>query len=317
MISTETKKQACKGVFDLITSMTVESLIQNTPVMLRDDGRVFTGSGVILAKDSTKRKMWVATAKHNIWFYCSKKVGYAGDPATWSEDDAQTKGNLLKTKFKNEVRVHYQAVDVTHTDPNSDMPTSFASANIDKILFSEAGFQYDACLLEVSYEPEATPRIAFFDYFSREPALRPAVKKIRDIQTTGELPARTHLIQAGFGKQGQKNTSGELKDGQLLFKVSEFKTDGTPGTYYDEHVDAYNNVFLLNSTDKWTTLSGDSGGPLFAVSPDSCFVLGVTLGSDSFAREDDEPETLQADPDGKYNNTATSLLAVYEALLSG
>src|SRR5688572_13662363 len=147
MISTTEKTNECSELLEGLNMVTVDPFIRNTPVMLRDDSSSFTGSGVILAKDSTRRKMWVATAKHNIWFYYSKKTGYPGHPATWSMGQVQTNEQKLRKKFTDEVRVHYQAADLTQTDQNGDVPTSFAVTDIDKIVFVDDGFQYDACLL--------------------------------------------------------------------------------------------------------------------------------------------------------------------------
>lgn len=311
MISPSNRNDACTKILETL-SLSAELIARFTPVMLRDKGASFTGSGVILLNDPSRKEMWVATAKHNIWFYASSKGGYPGDPVTWIEKNEKANDLQIQRLFLTDVEVHYESVDLASM--NQVAPTATTKAAIDDIEFFHPGYQYDACLLRVSYTQQTAPRAALLSRFMAVPMLREIRKRMQLLEKNGAIGGSGGLVQAGFGAQGQKKTKEETKNGTLLYKQSAF-AKYVRQSYYDDHVGAYTDVYELQSDQTWTTLPGDSGGPLFLIENNACLPIGVTLGADSFASQKDEPKSLATDPDGKYNNTATSLLPIYQALL--
>ncbi|HET9955281.1 MAG TPA: hypothetical protein VFQ61_12290, partial [Polyangiaceae bacterium] len=141
--------------------------------------------------------------------------------------------------------------------------------------------------------------------------LKEAKELMLELIKHGTLPVGWELLQAGYGRTRADNPDSA---GNLNFKLSKF-SNGRPATYYDTTAGENTSVLVLESSAAWTTLPGDSGGPLFAVNrvKGNTHVIGVTLGSDVFATLQAEQQGLAAnDTDGAHNNAATALDRVYD-----
>lgn len=139
-----------------------------------------------------------------------------------------------------------------------------------------------------------------------------------DLQTElmrhARLPAGWQLLQSGFGRTAPDNA---LSAGTRNHKLALFADDGgaRPANMYDELIGQNEDVIRLQSTTQWTSLPGDSGGPLFAVNEVSgkVVVVGVTLGSEVFPTQQAEQQagvTAQTQ-DGTFNNGSISLMRLY------
>jgi hypothetical protein len=187
------------------------------------------------------------------------------------------------------------------------------SVRVKRIVLAE--WTYDVCLLLGVTDNTAYPKAALYQSAND---LTPwagdndnsVAFKLRD----GTLPANYTLLQAGYGQ----TSAGNAESKAFAFKVSELaaNAEGAPATYYDAMMGTNTDVIKLKSSAAWTTLPGDSGGPLFAFNKvnKKLVVIGVTLGSDVFATREDEATALQRNAnDGAHNNACTSLKRIYEA----
>lgn len=312
MISPQNKTSELQTLFPKLHDH-VLSQLNLCPVLLRSKDGAFTGSGVILTSDFNKGEMMVLTAKHNLWVALGRKLGYPGAPSAWQSTKTAKNTTWLQSNFKNDVEIIYKAADMSKSEPTA---LTHKTA-IHSIKFPHAGFTYDVCILVAKFNKSTRPRAELFDNSCAKQSLRTQTKFATNMEQFRHLPYQNlKLIQAGFGRRGQ---GAMAPMGQLEFKLSELKTPGANGSYYQAEVGQYTDVALLNSTNKWTTLQGDSGGPLFAVYANKktdIFLYGLTLGSDMFPSANDEPGTLKNDPDGKYNNAVTVLLPLYQSLSS-
>jgi hypothetical protein len=306
-------------------SDSVRSVVEHASVLLTGSG--FTGSGVILAKDPVKQKFYVLTAKHNLLKAAQKAHSGIVNPGAWQAQAKDANTATLVTYFKTKVQVQYRGVNLEQLDTDKNpTPVNPARAIAEIKMMDDWG--YDVCQLEVDYTKATTPRALVLGFGPNEgEKFKGLVKEQSQFLTT--LPAllssknqvdgirKYQFLQVGYGVPDRKIAPPDFTGtiDKYKIKATEFTTHATR-TVYDSSVGTYTDTFQLNSDENNTTYVGDSGGPLFGVelgaTGATVYLLGVTLGSDYFLRQSDEPTTLAEDPDGKYNNAATSLSAYYD-----
>ncbi|MUG95140.1 hypothetical protein F7734_23365 [Scytonema sp. UIC 10036] len=303
----------------------VKNTIENASVLLRGD--VFTGSGVILFKNPEKKKFYVLTAKHNLLVAGKQVHQKIGTPATWNPQVNEQNTLTLIEYFKSQIEIFYKGANLNSKAPDKEAQPVNAQKKIEAIKLI-GDWDYDICQLEITYTDETAPRGALFGS-NDSIQLKESVKEQQNFILT--LPnyinskervngiGKYQFLQTGYGvpssTTNRDNYVGTLNDFKI--KAVEFNAYQTRNVY-DETVAQYKDVFNLKSNQNCTTLPGDSGGPLFGVVLGEekffLYLLGLTLGSDYFVNKQDEPATLKDDPDGKYNNGATSLSEYYQIL---
>jgi len=319
---TDQANEALTGQLLRNLSQSAKSIVELSPVLLKSTGSTgFTGTGVIAYKNTEKGTFYVLTAKHNLLKAAKKAHDAIVRPAQWKPEDKDGNTATLVDYFRTNVRVEYRGADMTKETPETCSPSGAITA----IKLME-DWTYDVCLLEVSYTPQVTPRVAVFGPSDREQLKDiAAAQRLFIDQLAIAINSRDQVdglrkyqfLQVGFGVQDRAvkgDFIGSLD--KCKTKASELQDAGAVRKVYDSDVGQYQDTFRLTSTENCTTYVGDSGGPLFCVelgaTTAGIYLAGVTLGSDYFVRQEDEPPSLEEDPDGKYNNAATSLGQYYD-----
>jgi len=306
------------------------SNLRHLPVGLTASG--FEASGAILATDAANQRFFVATAKHNLLLAggaagTKKKVPKIGGNS--QSADFRADSRKIIDYCKSDMKVVYFTAATTGADVT--LATSGGGANaaegtVTDVWFPEGAitadtWAYDACLLIVSYTtaPFATGR----DWARRTTWVGPTKTTLEGyhgpgggLRSQGTDAWQDCLVQLGFGRRDHSPMS--KGNGRRQEKLSRFKARNAHvpidviNVQNDDTV-RNDDVFLLESTTDWTTLPGDSGGPLYVVNPSLKIPvqIGVTLGADGSATKN---ATYDLATDGTYNNTVTSLLRLYTAL---
>jgi hypothetical protein len=275
------------------------------------DGAQFTGSGVIIALSVRKdrRVMVVATAAHNVRLF-TKSLTTVKQVQLWDVPEAELNLAVMDarkdraiTAFMAGVKIHYDAVNLTR-----DLATVInGQADITRVVLPD--WKYDVCLVYAEVPAASFPR---YSAVRSMDDVGEAANLHATLDQQGKLPVGYALLQAGYGRTAPKNA---LSAGALHFKLSELEADGGfQASYYDALTETSDDVLKLKSTAEWTSLPGDSGGPLFAVHQvtGKFYPIGVALGSDVTA-DADEDEAWKNDDDGAHNNAVTSLSRLYAA----
>jgi hypothetical protein len=297
-------------------SSSVQARIERGTVRLH--GGMFTGSGVILTAgvQNGEGRMVVATAAHNLKVYIDGLSGQArtdfwgGGPQPWSLQEMNTRKAAMIQSFRQNVSIYYDAADMIQPDPTVENGVATITA------VKMGSFVYDACLLFAAFQTNRRPRCELIASWAE---VDQAADLVRAQMQNGALPVGWSLLQSGFGRT---NPGNELSVGTLNHKVAAFAHGGArPANMYDAILGSNEDVLVLTSSAAWTTLPGDSGGPLFAVNSvaQKVSVLGVTLGSEVFPNQLAEQQsgvTAQT-PDGAVNNASTSLMRLYEGWAGG
>ncbi len=297
---------------DLITHALPEAFesMKEATVKLTD-GAQFTGSGVIIALSirSTSRTMIVATAAHNIRVFI-QSLSTARKLEIWGVPQAELTLDVMNARKQQAIdafiagaSIHYTAVNMIG-DANVLIN---GQAAITRVLLPD--WKYDVCLL---YAEVPTTQLPKYSAVRRMLEVQEASVLFQELLYKGKLPVSYRLLQAGYGRTNPANV---FSAGNLNFKVSEFENDdGRAASYYDGLTGTCDDVLKLSSTAAWTSLPGDSGGPLFAVhlQTGKFYPIGVALGSD-VTTDADEDAAWATHADGAHNNAVTSLYRLYEA----
>jgi len=283
---------------------------------VRLTSNVFNGTGAILAANISQGRgyMFVVTAAHNLRVNVDGLSGssarsfWGGDKEAWNADVLGRYREDMAEAFKEGITLHYAAADMSKQTPTAVNATT----TLAKVL--APSFTYDVAVLYARFDETKRPRVAAYDSWGE---LQGAVDLLTTLQQQGGHDYNWRLLQAGYGQTSKENVDS---GGNLAFKFSKLKGQdgGRPKAFYDETAGTNEDVLVLESTAEWTTLPGDSGGPLFAVNTTTkkMCLLGVTLGSDVFATQVEEQHALGVnDADGAYNNAVTSLSRLYAAWL--
>lgn len=296
----------------------VKSAIENSTVLLRS--ATFTGSGVIFFKDTEKKKFYVLTAKHNLLVAAKGAHAKIVSPATWDVKEKEKNSTTLKDYFKANVGVIYKGANMTKKEPEL---VNVEREITDIKLIDD--WSYDVCQLEITYTNETTPRGSLLGPQDIK-QLKELVKGQQDfildlakyVKSKDQISGITkyQFLQTGYGVPSLTTNKDQYLGKLENYKIKAVEFDSfQPRDVYEESVSKYQDVFTLKSNQNCTTLPGDSGGPVFGVvlgeEKFALYLVGLTLGSDYFLRQQDEPATLQTDPDGKYNNGSTSLSKYY------
>jgi|GEM_PF-3646234 len=302
----------------------------------------FTGSGVLIIRDYEQSTGMVLTAAHNLLIAAKGVNGINTKPNTWQANDIANNTKAVIDHFKANGKVHFLAADHTHAT-NSDNPLTNknqlptdptpvdGNAAISKIkLVSKSGnvggWDTDLCTITFKFDKTNRPRSALLGSGSPEQYKSDCKAQAEFIdqlplnantQTKVNNLKKYQFIQAGYGWPSAD--AGALYTGtlrNLKHRCVEFtSSDATPVNVEGEDaIDEYKNVFLLTSAANNTSLPGDSGGPVYGVelgSPYSpLYLVGINLGADFF-EEGQKPPGADDEPDGTYNNAATSAEAFF------
>jgi hypothetical protein len=264
------------------------------------DNQVFTGTGVVCRVDSDKA--FILTATHNL------HIASAGNRNT---------GEYV-SYFKEKV------VAKLPVRPGFDAPVAGLNAKIEDVSFpmgTVASPGYDVALLTVTrqrsrgFHAVATdlitpggPEVRFL-YAStawrnhrqngdpQKPFLDlPALADAKCILRNGADPHSDYvdadlagwlLLQFGCGK-GDTDHNARTQRGM---KVAGLRNKCFIADTHEHFVD----VFTFDTDDTNTSRQGDSGGPIFAVSPDGTrsYLIGVNLGANFYADKSDDSDATK------------------------
>jgi len=287
--------------------------MENASVKLT--GGTFVGSGVLLATTSSGGNTFVAvaTAAHNLYIYIDGLSGQVKAPF-WedklSDLDMSSEERLQLLNTKKDAIIN-QVTKGTVSPFRMEFP-GLPDMQVRRVVMGD--WTRDLCLL-LGKEPtntQANYAASAIYQSAGDLAYWEAVSNQLNMNKT--LPQGYRLIQSGYGQKTLENENSK----EFQFKVSSLATTdgGWEQEYYDSNLGTNSEVILLQSRADWTTLPGDSGGPLFAVHPQQgrIAVIGVTLGADVFKTREAETDALAVDDnDGAYNNACTSLSSLYYA----
>jgi hypothetical protein len=306
MISTVIKAAARETLLSRLTDSAQARITRST---VKLEGGIFTGSGVIVTSRvrGGRCEIVVATAAHNLRIYIDGLSGQArqqfAPPEAWTLEQLNHRKDDMIAAFIQGARIHYDGANMTLEDPVAVN----GQAAISRIILPD--WRYDACLLFADVPMTARPRC---EVYAIEQEAAVARNVCTYLQQHGSLEQGWSLLQVGYGRT---DPDQDLSVGTRNAKISSFlgPAGGRPTEYWDSVLETNQEVMKLESSAEWTTLPGDSGGPLYAVyAPDKVAVIGVTLGSDVFKTRQ-EDEAARADADGAHNNAVTSLAKLYNA----
>lgn len=267
----------------------------------------FTGTGVIARVDNVNT--YVLTAKHNLHLAC--------------KHSGRGQGGFIDY-FKEKIRVEFTKHD--------DTPVSGRITDITFPDATVADFKYDVALLKVGGVGGTVGGNAVVTGQVFANAVRTLVSPARSIlsmytsgawqRDTGGLwerqnvDARPPLLEffsaddaklvLGNGRQhhhvddtkqnflvlqlgrGKVTTGGLYGFSRRLLKVAQL---GHPAYLAKTH-EGYEDVFVFDATDEDTALSGDSGGPVFAIDPSGThsWLLGLHLGANFYKNKTDNDD---------------------------
>lgn len=282
---------------------------------VRLSGGTFTGTGVLLTATNSGGNTYlaVATAAHNLTIYIDGLSGNVKHPF-WEDRLADVEGS---SDTRLELLNDKKAAIINQVTKGTISPFSMEFAGLParqvrKVILGD--WTRDVCLLLARDVTDPSANYTTSAIYQRRQDLAHWDEVSTQLNINNTLPNGYRLVQAGFGQTSLENENSK----QFNFKVSQLaQVQGAwAQDYYDSRLGTNSEVILLRSRHDWTTLPGDSGGPLFAIHPggQKIAVLGVTLGADLFATEDAENQAAALDErDGAHNNACTSLASLYYA----
>ena len=233
----------------------------------------FFGSGV-LVNDISKKKSGILTAKHNLRFTVNEE-----EQEDWNDDEVKKKwgpafldgmiigfgGDQLQPTEYEKLSPDTSTIEFRDGDFSWEYDLMFISADANKTLLAyvrKYGIAYGGGLAELAMYKK----------------MQEGVKEM--------------VFVTGFGDV--KNHKGQITDHSHPFQLRV-----ASGAAYLPAVarlpDADNvNVLTTLATDKTSTAGGDSGGPMFWVSPKKqVLLLGTTLGANYKEKWENDPESIE------------------------
>jgi hypothetical protein len=296
------QRAQAEKAFGKLDTLLQKSLLANSVLLLSTDN-AFHGSALLFYADDAAA--YVLSAKHNLYVQAGRQADYR-----------TTSPSKLAGGFMAAVRMYYGPTAL------GNQPTR--DAKISAITYDGGAddWQYDVMLL-------ASTDTAFRDFVAKNALIKnqkgaqSVLDLMKDKGKTG-IPildkAKFRHVQLGFGHGTDpdvvvtRNWPTHPGQAQCRFPYPEYKTASEvrnldldkPSTWKD--APKLSAVVLMSGQDTNSTGAGDSGGPVFALSPQTkpstAYLVATTLGANFYLNPAPTPPPVSS----KIDNTAATFL---------